>query len=81
MATTTAFTPATTPPPGETYNFVDPPYIGTKYLVVNCIFLPLAAIAVFVRTWTRIVIVRSFEADDCRCLYMVVLDFADCVQI
>ncbi|GES56845.1 hypothetical protein ATEIFO6365_0001005100 [Aspergillus terreus] len=64
MATTTAFTPATTPPPGESYNFVDPPYIGTKYLVVNCVFLPLAAIAVFVRTWTRIVIVRSFQSDD-----------------
>ncbi|OQD79502.1 hypothetical protein PENANT_c049G00090 [Penicillium antarcticum] len=57
-------TPAMPPPAGQTSNFVDPPYIGTKFLVVNCVFLPLAAVALFVRTWTRLFIVRSFGSDD-----------------
>lgn len=57
--------PAMPPPAGQTSNFVDPPYIGTRFLVVNCVFLPLAVIALAVRTWTRLFIVRSFRFDDC----------------
>ncbi|KAJ5690413.1 hypothetical protein N7462_004805 [Penicillium macrosclerotiorum] len=56
--------PAMSPPAGQTSNFVDPAYIGTKFLVVNCVFLPLAAIALGVRTWTRLFVVRSFRWDD-----------------
>ncbi|KAF7596947.1 hypothetical protein BBP40_011313 [Aspergillus hancockii] len=52
------------PPPGKTSNFIDPPYIGTKFLVVNCVFLPIAVISLLVRTWTRVFIVRSFRWDD-----------------
>jgi hypothetical protein len=58
--------PAMPPPEGQTSNFVNPNYIGTKYLVVNCIFLPLAMIALGVRTWTRLFVVRSFRWDDCK---------------
>lgn len=57
--------PAMSPPPGKTSNFVDPEYQGTKFIVVNCIFLPLAVLALAVRTWTRVCIVRNFQADDC----------------
>lgn len=57
--------PAMPPPPGKTSNFTDPPYIGTKFLVINCVFLPLAVIALAIRTWTRVVVVRSFRIDDC----------------
>lgn len=57
--------PAMAPPAGQTSNFVDPPYTGTKFLVVNCVFLPLAFIALGVRTWTRAFVVRSFRWDDC----------------
>ncbi|KAJ6005752.1 hypothetical protein N7451_003696 [Penicillium sp. IBT 35674x] len=57
-------TPAGSPPAGQTSNFINPDYVGTKFLVVNCVFLPLAVIALAVRTWTRLFVVRSFRADD-----------------
>lgn len=57
--------PAMSPPPGQTSNFVDPEYQGTKFIVVNAVFLPLAVIALVVRTWTRVFIVRNFCSDDC----------------
>ncbi|PLB47386.1 hypothetical protein P170DRAFT_478236 [Aspergillus steynii IBT 23096] len=59
-----SITPAMPPPPGQSSNFINPEYIGTKFLVVNCVFLPLSAIALLVRTWTRLFIVRSFRSDD-----------------
>lgn len=58
-------TPAMPPPPGKTSNFVNPEYQGTKFIVVNCIFLPMAVVALVVRTWTRVFIVRNFRSDDC----------------
>ena len=60
-------TPAMPPPPGKTSNFVNPEYQGTKFIVVNCIFLPMAVVALAVRTWTRVFIVRNFRSDDCMC--------------
>ncbi|KAE8381272.1 hypothetical protein BDV26DRAFT_278858 [Aspergillus bertholletiae] len=64
MADNNTIIPAMPPPPGKVSNFIDPPYIGTKFLVVNCVFLPIACIALLVRTWTRLFIVRSFRWDD-----------------
>ncbi|KAJ5141768.1 hypothetical protein N7476_004369 [Penicillium atrosanguineum] len=55
---------AMAPPAGQTSNFVDPPYCGIKFLVVNCVFLPLAVVALGVRVWTRAFVVRSFRWDD-----------------
>ncbi|KAF3385389.1 hypothetical protein F1880_002741 [Penicillium rolfsii] len=52
------------PPAGQTSNFIDPPYIGGKFVAVNCIFLPLAVIALGVRIWTRLFVVRNFRWDD-----------------
>ena len=60
-------TPAMPPPPGKRSNFVNPEYQGTKFIVVNCIFLPMAVVALAVRTWTRVFIVRNFRSDDCMC--------------
>ncbi|KAJ5893648.1 hypothetical protein N7495_005339 [Penicillium taxi] len=57
-------TPALQPPVGQTSNFIDPVSSGTKFLVINCIFLPLAFLALGIRTWTRIFVVRSFRMDD-----------------
>ncbi|KAJ5250917.1 hypothetical protein N7489_001327 [Penicillium chrysogenum] len=59
-----SISPAMPPPPGRASNFVNPPYTGTKFVVVNSIFLPLAIIGLAVRTWTRVFIVRSFRSDD-----------------
>ncbi|GAQ35202.1 uncharacterized protein BO87DRAFT_408151 [Aspergillus neoniger CBS 115656] len=56
--------PAMEPPPGQVSNFIDPPYCGAKFVVVNCVFLPMALIALIVRTWTRVVVVRSVSWDD-----------------
>lgn len=64
-------TPAGSPPAGQTSNFINPDSVGTKFLVVNCVFLPLAVIALAVRTWTRLFVVRSFRSDDCEYRYFV----------
>jgi hypothetical protein len=53
------------PPLGETSDFINPPYCGTKFLVINCVFLPIAIISLVVRSWTRLFVVRSFRVDDC----------------
>lgn len=58
-------TPAMAPPAGLTSNFVNPDYTGVKFIAVNCVFLPLAVIALGIRTWTRLFVVRSFRWDDC----------------
>ncbi|KAJ5980639.1 hypothetical protein N7481_007937 [Penicillium waksmanii] len=57
-------TPAMPPPAGQTSNFINPDYTGTKFIAVNSVFLPLAVIALAVRTWTRLFVVRSFRWDD-----------------
>ncbi|KAI9375464.1 hypothetical protein BJX61DRAFT_128299 [Aspergillus egyptiacus] len=56
--------PAMPPPPGETSNFVNPTFDGTKFVVVNCIFLPIAFLAMVIRIWTRTFIARGFRWDD-----------------
>lgn len=66
MTNSSSITPAMAPPAGMVSNFVDPPSCGLKFLVVNCVFLPLAVIALVVRMWTRIYLVRSVSYDDCR---------------
>ncbi|PYI00525.1 hypothetical protein BO78DRAFT_438518 [Aspergillus sclerotiicarbonarius CBS 121057] len=65
--------PAVAPPPGLTSNFVDPPHCGTKFIVVNCVFLPLAVLALGVRTWTRLFVVRSVSWDDYLMILAVIL--------
>lgn len=57
--------PVMSPPAGQTSNFVNPDYIGVRFVAVNCVFLPLAILALGVRTWTRLFVVRSFRVDDC----------------
>ncbi|THV45868.1 hypothetical protein BGAL_0442g00050 [Botrytis galanthina] len=51
------------PPPGITPNS-QAPYHAAGLVVVICVFVPLAIIAVSVRTFTRSRIVRIFAADD-----------------
>ncbi len=61
----TATVPAAPPPPGVVSDFVDPPYIGTSFVIINTVFMILAILAVTVRIYTRVVIVRGFGVDDC----------------
>ncbi|KAK2753058.1 hypothetical protein FQN55_005018 [Onygenales sp. PD_40] len=65
----TTITPAGPPPPGQVSNFIDPPYDGTRFLIVNVIFMPLAVIAVLIRLWTRFAVTRAGGLDD----YLMVL--------
>ncbi|KAJ5370971.1 uncharacterized protein N7496_007063 [Penicillium cataractarum] len=66
-------TPVMSPPAGQTSNFVNPDYIGAKFVAVNCVFLPLAVIALGVRTWTRLFVVRSFRVDDYLMIFAAIL--------
>ncbi|KAJ5465302.1 uncharacterized protein N7458_000988 [Penicillium daleae] len=54
-------TPARPPPDGLGSNFVNPTSCGTKFIVVNCIFLPIAFISIVIRVWTRMFITREFR--------------------
>ncbi|PGH15341.1 hypothetical protein AJ79_02507 [Helicocarpus griseus UAMH5409] len=60
----TPIQPAGKPPAGVTSNFVNPPYDGTRFAVVNAVFMPLAVIAVLIRIWTRFAITRAGGLDD-----------------
>ena len=62
----TAIIPAGKPPPGVTSNFVDPAYDGARFIAISAVFLGLAVIVVVLRAYTRVVIQRSFAADDCK---------------
>ncbi len=70
-------TPAMLPPAGQTSNFINPDYTGTKLIAVNSVFVPFAFIALNVRTWTRLFVVRSFRWDDCAYSYSIF----DCVRL
>ncbi|KAE8150334.1 hypothetical protein BDV25DRAFT_154543 [Aspergillus avenaceus] len=75
MASST-IVPAMNPPPGLTSNFIDPPYIGAKFVVVNAVFLPIAVLSLLLRTWTRLFVVRSFRWDDSLMIMAMLLSCA-----
>ena len=57
--------PALPPPPGVTSQFVDPPNLEqlTIGIFTTCIFL--ATVAVVLRMWTKLLIIRQTTLDDC----------------
>ncbi|KAL6229391.1 hypothetical protein BDW75DRAFT_249807 [Aspergillus navahoensis] len=63
--------PAMPPPEGRTSNFVNPTYCGTKFVIVNCVFLSIAFISLVIRVWTRTFIARGFRWDD----YLMIVAF------
>lgn len=54
------------PPPQGIIPNSQAPYHATGLIVVICVFLPLAVVAVSIRTFTRSHIVGSFAVDDCK---------------
>jgi hypothetical protein len=54
------------PPPGVNPNFENPESQGYRVILTIVILFPMATIAVFLRVYTRIVIVRNFGIDDCK---------------
>ncbi|KAL2813483.1 hypothetical protein BDW59DRAFT_176725 [Aspergillus cavernicola] len=63
--------PAMPPPEGQTSNFVNPTFGATKFVVVNCVFLPIAFLALVIRVWTRTFITRGFRWDD----FLMIISF------
>ncbi|RDW78930.1 uncharacterized protein DSM5745_05782 [Aspergillus mulundensis] len=57
-------TPALAPPEGEHTDFVNHPYDGGRFIIVNIIFLIISFSSILVRLWTRIFIARGFRLDD-----------------
>jgi len=60
-------TPAMSPPPGVTPNFIDPPSRAGDLLVLNCVFLPIMLVAVTMRMTVKGIFVRNLGWDDCSC--------------
>ncbi|KAL4860597.1 cytochrome P450 [Aspergillus spectabilis] len=56
-----ALTPAKRPPEGQVSNFVKPTTRSTRYITVNCVFLPIGFVAAAIRVWTRLFITREFR--------------------
>ena len=58
--------PALAPPLGVEPNFVDPPNLKTLGLVVIILCLILPTLAVWMRMYTKLRIIRQVVAEDCR---------------
>ena len=65
MSATDGIVYSAPPPPGITPDS-QAPYHAAGLVVVICVFLPLAVVAVAIRTFTRSQIIKLFAVDDCR---------------
>ena len=54
------------PPPGVTPNVGHPEYIGHVVITLNLVFFPLSTLILFLRIYTRRVIVRIIGCEDCK---------------
>ncbi|KAL8954576.1 MAG: hypothetical protein Q9183_007039 [Haloplaca sp. 2 TL-2023] len=52
------------PPPGETRNFDDPPYHSGGIVPLAAVFIPLCALFVFLRVYTKLRIIKVFGLED-----------------
>lgn len=57
--------PAMIPPPGVTSQFDDPPNLEQLTIAVFTICIFVATIAVVLRMWTKLLIIRQTTLDDC----------------
>lgn len=57
--------PAGTPPAGVQSNFDNPANLNTIIYLTKTIALTLTTVAIFIRIYTRHVIIRSLGYDDC----------------
>ena len=61
--------PAGTPPVGVTPNFDNPPNTN-RFVIITLVFcVLLASLAVLVRMYTKIFLIRSIEYEDCKSSY------------
>ena len=53
------------PPPGVTPNFEHPAYHSGGIVPIAAVFIPLAAIFMILRVYTKLRIIRVFGLEDC----------------
>ena len=58
--------PAMAPPPGVVPNFVDPPNLRHIVILVLTLCMTFSAIAVLLRMYTKVFILRKVVFEDCR---------------
>lgn len=58
--------PAGKPPAGVTPNFVDPPNLDVIITLTIVLCITFATIAVFIRMYTKLLLVRSTVYEDCK---------------
>lgn len=58
--------PAMAAPPGSKPNFVNPPNLETEFHVDLNICLIVSILAVCIRMWTKICLIRKVEIEDCK---------------
>jgi hypothetical protein len=57
--------PAALPPPGVTPNFTDPYNFKSALLIIQIIFLILPTLAVAIRFYAKVWLIRSTHLEDC----------------
>lgn len=63
------------PPDGVTSNLSNPPTRVGETVIVICVTVPIMAVALALRLYTRLRVTRNFGADDCRCRSIVKYSF------
>ena len=67
--------PAMKPPPGVTPNFVNPESLRTYWILMMCMCLTFSTMFVFMRMYTKLVLIKSHGWEDCelktRCIICV----------
>lgn len=58
-------TPAGVPPPGVVPNLVNPFYLHTIDLITHILCLVVSTIAVALRVFTKVYLMKQFRAEDC----------------
>lgn len=58
--------PAMAVPPGLKQNFVDPPNLETEFHVDLNVCLIVSVLAVCIRMWTKVCLIRKVQIEDCK---------------
>lgn len=72
--------PAMAPPPGVIPNFVDPPNLLHIFILVLTLCVSLPTIAILLRMYTKLFILRKVVFEDCRFQPLRRYSLADVVQ-
>lgn len=59
--------PAAKPPLGVVPNFVDPTTLNAAVITVVSICLVIGTLAVLIRSYTKLVLIKSIAYEDCKC--------------